>query len=267
MRPAPSCRLMLLAAILLIAVAACAARRPPAPEGGNYYVTTKITYLRDSPGYQGNLLGQLYLGDQVEKLESHESGWWQVRSARSGQIGWVQGELLSPAPVRLVYFYVTRTVALRECAQESCPSLQLVYPGDQVQKIEENDRGWVRVLVARSRTLGWLPGAAVSQHLEAAAGKPEGPYYYVAVRTLKLRQQPALEAEVVKTLRLNDQLQKLEVNPGGWVKVRQPAGGAAGWVMGRYLETLPVRWAPRMKKPAASKPEKEREGLPEPEAM
>jgi uncharacterized protein YgiM (DUF1202 family) len=267
MRPAPSCRLILLAAILLIAVAACAARRPAAPEGGNYYVTTKITYLRDSPGYQANLLGQLYLGDQVEKLESHESGWWQVRSARSGQVGWVQGELLSPAPVRPVYFYVIRTVALRECAQESCPSLQLVYRGDQVQKIEENDRGWVRVLVARSRTLGWLPGAAVSEHLEAAAGKPEGPYYYVAVRTLKLRQQPALEAEVVKTLRLNDQLQNLEVNPGGWVKVRQPASGAAGWVMGRYLETLPVRWAPRMKKPAAPKPEKEREELPEPEAM
>ena len=267
MRPPSSFRLILLAAIVLIAGAACAPQRPAAPEGGKYYVTTKITYLRDSPGYQGNLLGQLYLGDQVERLESHESGWWQVRSARSGQIGWVQGELLSPTPVLLVYFYVTHTATLRECAQESCPSLQLVYRGDQVQKIEENDRGWVRVLVARSRTLGWLPGAAVSEQLEAAAGKAEGPYYYVAVRTLKLRQHPALEAEVVKTLRLNDQLQKVEVNPTGWVKVRQPASGAVGWVMGRYLETLPVRWAPRLKQPAAPKPGEEREGLPEPEAM
>jgi hypothetical protein len=120
MRPPSSFRLILLAAIVLIAGAACAPQRPAAPEGGKYYVTTKITYLRDSPGYQGNLLGQLYLGDQVERLESHESGWWQVRSARSGQIGWVQGNY--SAPLRCAWsIFMLPALGLRECAQSPVP--------------------------------------------------------------------------------------------------------------------------------------------------
>jgi uncharacterized protein YgiM (DUF1202 family) len=267
-RSGDSLRAVLLAVLVLTAAAACAAKLPPALEAANYYLTSEIAYLRDTPGYEGNILGQLYKDDRVEQLESNEAGWWRVRSGRTGQTGWVQGELFSPNPVALVYFYVTRTVSLRECAGETCPSLQLLYRGDQVQKVEENDQGWWRVLVARSRTLGWLPAAVVSDHLEkAAAGKPENPYHYVAVKALQLRRQPAPGAKIVKTLRLNDQLLELEVNPTGWVKVRQPATGAEGWVKGRYLKALPVRVAPEVKKPATKKPEKKKEAVPEPEVM
>ena len=267
MRPGHFFRAVLLAALVLTAAVACAPKLPPAPEAANYYLTSEIAYLRDTPGYEGNMLGQLYKGDQVERLDGNETGWWRVRSARTDQIGWVQGELLSPNPVNLVYFYITRTVPLRECAGKACPSLQLLYRGDQVQKVEENDQGWWRVLVARSRTLGWLPAAAISERLEgAAAGKPEQPYYYVAIKALRLRQEPAQGAPVVKTLQLNDQLQELQVNPKGWVKVRQPATGDVGWVMGRYLEALPVR-VPRVKKSAVKKPAKPREEAPEPEVM
>jgi len=251
-------RLLLLAAVTFILVPACTPPRPATPEISTYYMASVIGYLRDSPGYDGLLLGQLYKGDQVEKLDRKETGWWRVRSARTGQTGWIQGELLGPDPVALVHFYITRTVALRECAGEACPSLQLLYRGDQVQKLEENEGGWWRVLVERSRTLGWVPAAATADRLEEAAVKPPQPYYYVGVKALRLRRQPALAAEVVKTLGFNDQVEELEINPSGWVKVRQPATGAVGWVMGRYLEALPLkalRPAPRQKKPAAPQSE------------
>ena len=70
----------------------------------------------------------------------------------------------------------------------------------------------------------------------------------MAVRRLKLLREPRPEAEVIKLLQVNDQVEKLDQNPAGWVKVRQPASGAVGWVQGRYLEPLPVRY-PRPEKP------------------
>ena len=102
-----------------------------------------------------------------------------------------------------------------------------------------------------SRNLGWLPAKTLAENLEEAQARPEKSYLYVAVRRLKLFGEPRPEAEVVKLLQVNDQVEQLDQNPAGWVKVRQPSSGAVGWVQGRYLEPLPVRY-PR--------PEKSRKG-------
>ena len=66
------------------------------------------------------------------KLGTGESGWWRVRSSRTGQAGWVPNELLSPKPVPVAYVYVTQTVHLRERPKDLCPALQLLSRGAQV---------------------------------------------------------------------------------------------------------------------------------------
>jgi len=256
--------------LMLAMVGACATPPPLSPEG-DYYLSMDMTYLRDAPTHDSNVVGQLYKGDQVEKVEVGGVGWWRVRSGRTGQNGWVPSELLSPNPVPVVYFYVTQTVSLRECPKEFCPSLQSLSRGDKVQKVEQNDQGWWRVLVAQSRNLGWLPAKVVAEHLENPQAKaPEPQYYFVTVRHLTLHQEPRLNAEAIKLLQFNDQVEKLEQSPSGWIKVRQPASGAVGWVPERFLGTTPLKF-PRFEKPTKKKsqPPKPAEGKtpPEPEIM
>lgn len=244
----------LLFTLILMLVGGCATPNPPSP-AADYYLTSDFTYLRDAASFDGNVVGQLYKGDRVERLEVTDADWWRVRSRRTGQVGWVPDELFTPQPVPVTYFYVTQTIQLRECPKEICQSLQLLSRGDQVQKIEQNDQGWWRVLVAQSRNLGWLPARALAADLKAQPVQEAGkPYFYVAVRRLKLQRQPQAAAEVVKLLQANDQLEKLDQNPAGWFKVRQPASGAVGWVPGRALETLPVRF-PRPEKRPKKKPQ------------
>jgi SH3-like domain-containing protein len=230
---------------------ACAAPPPPAP-GGTFYLTSDMTYLRDAADFGSHVVGQLYKGDPVERLDIRETGWWRVHSGRTGQAGWVPAELLSPNPVPVVYVYVTQTVHLRECPKDFCPTLQMLSRGDQVQKVEQNDQGWWRVLVVKSRNLGWLPAKVVAEHLEKSQAKaPEPQYYFVVVRRLTLRREPLPNAEAITLLQFNNQVEKLEQNPG-WVKVRQPASGAIGWVPERFLGTTPLKF-PRFEKPRKKK--------------
>jgi uncharacterized protein YgiM (DUF1202 family) len=243
---------------------------PPPQSPAFYYLTSEIAYLRDRAGYEGNVLAQLYKGDQVERLEMEDSGWWRVQPSRTGQAGWLQGDLLSPTPVAVALWVMLKTVPLRECPQEACPTLQLLYRGDRVQKIEQNSQGWWRVLPANTRILGWVPAAALADRLPPppTAQRPgkTSPYAYVVVRQLRLRAQPLEKAKVIKHMALNDQVERLEQGPQGWVKVRHVASGAVGWVAGRYLETLPAL-APLAPKPGSKPPEKKGQAPPEPEAM
>lgn len=253
-------RSILLATLLLVLAGACATP-PPHPPEGYYYLTADTTYLRDQAALDGNVVGRLYKGDQVEKLDTGPAGWWQVRSGSTGQKGWVSAELFSPAPVPVPRFFVTQTVNLRECPQDRCPSRQLLSRGVPVQKLTQNDQGWWQVLVIKSRNLGWLPAKTLAENLEKAQAETPGkPYLYVAASRLKLLREPRPEAAVVKVLQVNDQVERLDQNPAGWLKVRQPSSGAVGWVRGRYLESLPVRYPrPGKSKKRESQPQSEPE--------
>lgn len=211
------------------------------PPEGPFYVTPEITYLQDSPGYDGNVLGPLYSGDKVERVDVGESNWWRVELRRSGQTGWVRKELLSPNPVATVFYYVNEdTLTLLECPRSDCIPLQLLFRGDQVQRVEEADRGWYRVLVIKSRSLGWVPASSLTERIEDTQLKHlRKPYYYVAVRKLVLRGIPSNRSEAIRTLQFNDQVQKLGETKD-WFKVRQPSSGAVGWVTSHDLETLPL---------------------------
>jgi uncharacterized protein YgiM (DUF1202 family) len=236
------------------------------PLMGTYYVTSEVAYLRDSPAYESHVLGQLYKGDQVENLESTPSAWWRVRSGRTGQEGWIQESFLSLTPAPITYYYVSREVVpLRECPGEACPSLQLLYQGDEVQQVQKNDQGWCRVLVTKGRGLGWVPEKALAeQQVLNQPGNARQNYYYVAVDRLKLHQQPLTAAKVLKTLEFNNQLVKLAESPSGWFKVRQPSSGAVGWVEARHLESLPQQFPRRTKRHKKQVPQAP---VPEPEVM
>jgi len=241
--------------LILVLIGSCISMRPKALTG-NYYLTSEIAYLRDGPRYQGRVLGQLYKGDQVEKLESNGSEWWRVRSGRTGQEGWMQAGILSQDPVPITLYYVSPdTVPLRECPGEECPPLQLLYRGDKIQPVEKNDQGWWRVLVIKGRGLGWLPEKDLVEHLDLTQPKIAVPkYYYVAVTRLKLHQQPLNSAKVIKTLEFNSQLLKMAETSLGWLKVRQPSSGAVGWVEIRHLESLPLKFPHRPARPKKKVP-------------
>lgn len=256
---------------LMLAVLGACATAPPHSPVADYYLIADMTYLRDAATYDSNVVGQLYKGDQVEKVEVGESGWWRVRAGRTGQNGWIPSELLSLNPVSVVYFYVTQTVSLRECPKEFCPSLQMLSRGDRVQRVEQNDQGWWRVLAAQTHNLGWLPAKVMAEHLENPQAKaPDPQYYFVTVRRLTLRREPLAATEAIKLLQFNDQVEKLDQNPSGWFKVRQPLSGAVGWVPERHLGTTPLqsppRERPRKKKPQPPGPA-EGQTPPEPEIM
>ena len=246
--------------LLLGLVCSCAQIPVVKPPEGPFFVTPEITYLLDSPGYNGNVLSPLYRGDKVKIVDAGESVWWRVELQRSGQTGWVRKELLSPNPVATVFYFVKEdTLSLRECPRSDCMPLQLLSRGDEVQRVEAGDRGWWRVLVINSRSLGWVPAATLAERREDVQQKQlHKPYYYVAVKKLVLRAKPSDRSGVVRTLGVNDQVEKIGETEG-WFNVRQPASGAVGWVISRYLDTLPLtspRGEPSKKKPGLS-PQKE----------
>ncbi len=150
--------------------------------------------------------------------------------------------------------------------------MQLLSRGDRVQKLEQNTQGWWRVLVAQTRNIGWLPANALVESLEEsqAQGLAALPYLYVAVNRLKLLRQPLINAEVIKVLQFNDQVEKLDQAPEGWLKIRQSASGAEGWVPARALEAAPARY-PRPEKPKKTRHQPPipggNETPPEPEIM
>lgn len=239
-----SCRNLtsLILSLLLLGLASFCVKAHAKPSENHYYVTQEVIYLRDGPTYAGNVVGALYLGDEVERIDASKSNWWLVRHLGTGQEGWSQKELFSPDPVPSVYYYVNaNSVALRECPGKNCPSLQMLFRGNKVKKVGENNQGWWRVLVPDSRSLGWVPASSLVERFEGSKlRQPSKSYYYVAVRKLNLRAEPELQSQVIRSLRFNDQVEKIDQNSQGWFKVRQPSSGAVGWVSGNFLETLPL---------------------------
>ena len=233
-------RLVWLSLPLSLALA-CAQTQVIQLSEGPYFVTPGITYLFDRPAYDGNVLSPLFRGDKLALVDGSDSTWWLVKLQRTGQTGWIRKELLTLAQTPTVFYYVKEdTLPLLECPRNDCIPLQLLFRGDQVQKIEEGKQGWWRVLAIKGRSLGWVQASALTEESpEARQQQPRRLYYYVAIRELVLRAHPSTRGEVIRTLRFNNQVQKLDETKD-WFKVRQPSSGAVGWVFSRDLETMPL---------------------------
>ena len=212
-----------------------------APPESYYYVSPSTTYLRDCPSYECTIVATVFSGDRVQFLDSNDYGWSRVSLLRSGAVGWIPSSLLSLSPISVNYYVATSTVYLRECASYNCRSLQLLTRGDRIEKLDQDNRGWWRVMSYRTRTQGWVPASTVSP-------SPGPPYYYVAINALNLRAGPSTNNRIIMVLSLNDKQELYSVTPSGWAQVRDLRTGIIGWVAYRYLETFPVRYpraAPR----------------------
>jgi hypothetical protein len=239
--------------ILLLLIAFCISSCTPLPlepKASVYYVTPVVTYLKECPAYDCKAVGDLYKTDQVEQLEVKD-GWWRVQAKRTGQIGWLPRELLSPMPVPVEYYYVAAdSLELRECPSLDCPFRKILFKGDRVQKIAENDQSWLRVLVEKDASIGWIPASLLTDRAEKPIAKPveKKSYLYAAGANVNLYSLPLFSSKIVKTVLLNGKLEKLAQHGQNWFKVRHLKSGAEGWAAARDLKTSPVAQAPLKKK-------------------
>jgi hypothetical protein len=94
-------------------------------------------------------------------------------------------------------------------------------------KFDENIRKWVKLGEPPAPTL------ATGRKGDAMGAPSENiirDKYYVAVKTLKLFQQPERGAREVGTLEFRTKVEKLAENEDGWMQVRQRETNLTGWV-------------------------------------
>ncbi len=257
---------LLLLFLIIALVSGCEQPRSyPVPPSYSYVVPT-TTYLRSCASYADEcyVVAQVFSGDRVTVLDRNDYNWARVQLERSGVIGWIPGELLTPSPVPSNFYVAWNSVYLRDCADYNCRSVELLNRGDRVDKIDQDYRGWWRVRSIKSGLTGWIPASAV-------APSPGPPYFYVAVSSLALRASPSTSSRIITNLGFNSQVEMLGMGPAGWANVRVVRTGTIGWVSSYYLETFPVsqaRPAPKRKAPAKkAAPEEEEAPKSTPKAM
>ncbi len=246
--------LFLLAGACLCCLSCATAPKPVEPE--LFYSIPAVTYLRDCPNYDCQPVAEIYSADELMVLERGDQGWWRVQRQHDEKTGWTQRHLLSPSPVRAEYYYITpHAVPLRDNPGRDATFRKMLAYGDKVLKIAEHD-GWWRVLAEQDKSLGWVPAKSVSatplgqQVSGGDAGQaPEVPAptpavkpsrYYVAAASLTLHILPLQSSQVVKVLKINDQVEKISQAGAQWLKVRYVDSGAEGWAQARYLKDSPV---------------------------
>jgi N-acetylmuramoyl-L-alanine amidase len=237
--------------LLSIFIYSCAANNQSVKY--SYYSIPTLSYLRDCPNYDCQVVTEIYNADEVSPLEKNDAGWWRVQSLRDQKIGWIQRDLLSNVPlITKNYYVVTHELPLRDSPGEDVVSRKLLGYGDEVQKISEKEEWW-RVLAEKDKAIGWIPATMVSETRpepleepvktgESSSGtpRPKTPDYFVAAESLKLYLIPSIPSQVVKELKLNDKVQKISQSGSLWIKVRYPATGAEGWAHARYFKDSPV---------------------------
>ena len=248
---------LLLGVLILAMVCGCEPPRTYSVPPSYYYVVPTTTYLRSCASYadQCYIVSQVFSGDRVLVLDRNDYNWARVQLDRSGVTGWIPGDLITPSPVPSSFYVAWSNVHLRECSDYNCRSVELLYRGDRVEKIDQDYRGWWRVRSIKSGIIGWIPASATS-------ASPGPPYFYVAIQGLNLRAGPSTGSRVLTSLSLNDRVEVLGANAAGWSQVRDLRTNIIGWVASRYLETFPVRY-PKAAPKKRSAPSKEK--APEPE--
>jgi hypothetical protein len=66
-----------------------------------------------------------------------------------------------------------------------------------------------------------------------------GPFYFVNVSSLALRDGPTTAAPQISTLRFNDEVELLDTTDG-WARVRDVERNIIGWASMRYLQPVPA---------------------------
>lgn len=242
-----------------------------------FYTNPVVTYLREAPESNSQIVATVHRGDQVTILSRAKDDWCRVKVAQGEQIGWIQGVLLSSIPIQVETYYVqTDNIPLRDSPQKEKISRHLLHRGDRVRKLDQNNLGWWWVLVEQDKSLGWIPASAVTVHPpvksppgdEVKSAKERGagpdsslrsapqPAFFVATNSLELHLLPLISSQVVKVLQFNQKVEKVSQSGSDWLKVRHPETGIQGWTLASYLNTSPAQ-APKSLTPRRKKaPEK-----------
>jgi uncharacterized protein YgiM (DUF1202 family) len=228
----------------------------PQPGQSIYYATPPVTFIRESPDYDSPNVAPVYRGDEVIILSSRKDEWRQVQTVQSRKIGWIQSPLLSADRIPTPTYYIQMSkVPLQDTPHREGASYQVLQLGDKVRKLSENEKGWLLVLVEKDQSLGWLPTTMVAEQepktasasqaarpsgkasAKATASPPLAPkqHYYVATYNLNLHALPLASSNVVKTLKFNDRVEKIDQSGSRWIKVRYLETGAQGWAQGLFL--------------------------------
>lgn len=250
------CTLKIVILLLLIfAFSACATSPLPKPELS--YITPIVTYLRECPRLDCKEVAEVHKAEQVEVLEKKEGGWHMVRVLGSSQQGWIRSELLGPTLLVTENYYITANdVPLREGPSPDGPVMKKLQQGDKVKKVDQNAKGWWRIMVEIDNSLGWVPASMVSESFEKVRIEPTPGknLHFVAAPNINLNVLPLISSRVVKVLKLNDKMEIISQAGPKWYKVRELSGGTEGWIQARFLKDSPVTAErPVIKKRAAKK--------------
>ena len=190
---------LLLLGLIIAMVSAC---EPPrtypvsSVSPSYYYVVPTTTYLRSCASYAEEcyIIAQVFSGDRVTVLDRNDYNWARVQLERSGVIGWIPGDLLTPGSVPSSFYVAWSNVHLRDCSDYNCRSLELLYRGDRVEKIDQDYRGWWRVRSIKSGIIGWIPASAMSPALDRLISMwPSS--------SLSLRAGPSTGSRILTTLK------------------------------------------------------------------
>ena len=159
--------------ILLLGSTAFLECRSSEAVGSLYVVAGEAALLRDYPAPDSGIVTRLHHQDQVEYLDSNASGWWKVRSLRTGTVGWMTADLLSPAvpaaptaaPAKQVSYYANSPFDLRIIPLFSAAVSGRVKLNDRLEKVGSSPEGWTKVRNVQDGSRGWLPTRYVSSHL------------------------------------------------------------------------------------------------------
>lgn len=225
-----------------------------------FYCTQAITYLRECPSYDCDVVAEIFYNDEVNFLEEGEGGWWRVQSLGREKVGWMQRNLLSKTPPPAsIYYIAVNKLPLRSSPRQEVVSRNLLAYGDKVQKIAESN-GWWQVIAAKDRAIGWIPATLAAEALPEPTGSeepekaaveqpddiptalpfPQASIHYVAAARLTLHLLPLTGSQVVRVLKINDKVEKIYQSGSVWMKVRYAETGAEGWTQARYLRDAPV---------------------------
>ena len=197
------CRLGPLLAIFLVCLVTTGLESRFCEAAGSMYVVeAEAALLRDYPSPDSGILTRLDHSDQVEYLDANASGWWKVRSLRTGVVGWMTSDLLAAAPPKLPlsiptkteYYYVnTPSIDLRVIPLHSSATTGTVQLNDRVEKLGSSPAGWTKVRNPRNGHKGWLPTRYLSAKLVSSPAPAAQPHKKRVKRAAPAKKKQKIE--------------------------------------------------------------------------
>ncbi|MEW6406732.1 MAG: SH3 domain-containing protein, partial [Chloroflexota bacterium] len=238
---------------------------PGTPTGKMYKVTATILNVRQGPGVNFNVIGQLSLNEVVEEIGANaDRTWLRIRRADGTLSGWCFAQFLQlvstnpppppdeGTPTGRKYKVTASALKVREGPGLSYTAIGLLVLDEVVEEIGATpDRTWLRVRKADGSLRGW----SSADYLERVdvtpppppppppddEGTPTGKKYRVIASVLNVRQGPGTVYNQIGQLPFNEIVEEIGANADRtWLRVRKLDLSLRGWCFAAYLETVEI---------------------------